>query len=216
MTTNVSAKDLGKIVASGATILDVRNPPEHQEQHLIAAHEFVPLDQLNPSDFMLRRGLDKEAPVYILCRSGMRAGKAAGKFEEAGYMNTYVIEGGILACNPAETAGAGVPASAAATHATCASSPGKKTRTIEEQVRLAAGAMVLLGLLLGLVVKPVFFLLAFIAGAGLAYSGVTGDCRVAVLLGRAPWNASKTSCASATPTCSLPKTPDKPTAGGCA
>src|ERR1700691_4696994 len=94
----VPAQEMKRIAASGATILDVRRQEEHDEQHLLAPHEFVPLDQLKPADFMLRRGLDREAPVYFLCRSGMRARKAADLFICAGYKNLYVIEGGIIAC----------------------------------------------------------------------------------------------------------------------
>lgn len=96
--TVVPAPEMKRITSSGATILDVRTPAEHEEQRLLAPHEFVPIDQLNPADFMLRRGLDRDAPVYFLCRSGMRARKAAGMFAGAGYKNLYVIDGGILAC----------------------------------------------------------------------------------------------------------------------
>ena len=102
----ISAQDVGKITAATGTILDVRRPDEHDEQRLLAPHVFVPLDTLDPKDFMLRHGLDREAPVYILCRSGMRARKAADMFAGAGYKNTHVIEGGILAC-----AAAGAPVS---------------------------------------------------------------------------------------------------------
>ncbi len=96
--TVVPAQEIKRITASGAVILDVRTPAEHEEQRLLAAHAFVPLDQLNPADFMLRHGLDRDAPVYFLCRSGIRARKAADMFAGAGYKNLYVIEGGILAC----------------------------------------------------------------------------------------------------------------------
>ena len=96
--TVVPAQEMKRITSSGATILDVRTPAEHEEQHLLARHEFVPIDQLKPDDFMLRRGLDREAPVYFLCRSVIRARKAAEMFAGAGYKNLYVIDGGILAC----------------------------------------------------------------------------------------------------------------------
>lgn len=195
--TVVPATDLARIAASGATILDVRTQMEHDAQRLNAPHELVPLDQLNPDDFMLRRGLDAEAPVYMLCKAGGRARKAAALFAAAGYKNTYVIDGGITACDPAATTGAAAPATRA-------------KLSIEEQVRLIAGSAIIIGLFLGLVVKNVFFLIPFLAGAGLAYSGATGDCRLALLLARAPWNKS------ANVSCNLPKTPGKPTAGGCA
>jgi rhodanese-related sulfurtransferase len=94
----VSAKDAARAAASGATILDVRREDEHSAQRLAAAHALVPLDQLDPKDFMLRHGLDSGAPVYMLCRSGKRAVTAAEMFARAGCKNIYVIEGGILAC----------------------------------------------------------------------------------------------------------------------
>ena len=114
--TVVPAAEMKRITASGATILDVRRPDEHAEQHLLAPHEFVPLDQLNPADFMLRRGLDRDAPVYFLCRSGMRARKAADMFIGAGYKNLFVIEGGILAC---AEGGAPVAGTGCATQQVC-------------------------------------------------------------------------------------------------
>jgi rhodanese-related sulfurtransferase len=104
--TIVAAQEIKNITASGATILDVRRQDEHDEQHLLAPHAFVTLDVLKPADFMLRHGLDREAPVYFLCRSGMRARTAADMFAAAGYKNLYVIDGGILAC-----AAAGEPVS---------------------------------------------------------------------------------------------------------
>ena len=104
--TVVPAQEMKRIAASEATILDVRRPDEHDEQHLLVPHAFLPLDQLDPADFMLRHGLDREAPVYFLCRGGVRARKAADMFAAAGYKNLFVIEGGILAC-----AAAGEPVS---------------------------------------------------------------------------------------------------------
>lgn len=114
--TVVPATEMNRITASGATILDVRQPGEHDEMRLIAPHDFVPLDQLDATDFMLRRGFDKEAPVYMLCRSGKRARTAADKFTGAGYKNIFVIEGGILACESS-----GIPVQGmACSGATCA------------------------------------------------------------------------------------------------
>ena len=199
----VPSAEMKRIVASGATILDVRTPAEHNEQHLVAPHDHVPLDQLDPSDFMLRRGLDHEAPVYLLCRSGMRARKAAEMFVGAGYKNLSVIEGGILAC-----AGSGEPVSGSG-DAVPAQTPQIKVMPLERQVRIAAGALVVLGTLLGHFLHPVFYLLSFGVGAGLVYAGITDRCGMALVLLKAPWNKS------ASTSCGLPKTPSAPTAGGC-
>jgi len=202
--TIVSAQEMKRITATGETILDVRQPGEHDEQHLLATHAFVPLDQLVPKDFMLRRGLTSEAPVYLLCRSGMRARKAADMFAGAGYKNLFVIEGGILAC-----VAAGIPVSGA-TSAASSALPPTKIISLERQVRIAAGALVALGVVLGHFVHPVFYLLSFGVGAGLVYAGVTDKCGMALVLLKAPWNKSVKNCSG------LPQTPSAPTTGGCA
>ena len=210
--TVVPAQEMKRITSSGAAILDVRTPAEHDEQHILAPHHHVPLDQLNPEDFMLRHGLDQSAPVYFLCRSGMRARKAADMFCTAGYKNLYVIDGGILAC-----AASGEPVAGTGATSAPAAPPATQTKVIplERQVRITAGALVVLGTLLGCFLHPFFYLLSFGIGTGLIYAGVTDRCGMALVLLKAPWN--KTAGAScATKSCSLPKTPAGPTTGGCA
>ncbi|MEU3063619.1 YgaP-like transmembrane domain [Streptomyces subrutilus] len=59
---------------------------------------------------------------------------------------------------------------------------------MERQVRLAARALVLLGLLLALLVHPAFQLLSAAVGAGLAFSTLTDTCGMALVLGRLPFN----------------------------
>ena len=75
------AEELSRI---DGTIVDVRTPLEHGEKSLARAHDHVPLDILDPVNFMLRRGLDRDASLYLLCRSGGRAKTAAEKFIAAG------------------------------------------------------------------------------------------------------------------------------------
>jgi uncharacterized transporter YbjL len=59
---------------------------------------------------------------------------------------------------------------------------------MERQVRLTAGSVVLLGLLLGLVVHPAFQLLSAGIAVGLVFSAVTNTCGMAAMLGKLPWN----------------------------
>jgi rhodanese-related sulfurtransferase len=58
------------------------------------------------------------------------------------------------------------------------------------QVQIAAGLLVLMGVVLGLVVHPAFFGLSAFVGAGLTLAGATGFCGMARLLALAPWNRS--------------------------
>jgi len=56
------------------------------------------------------------------------------------------------------------------------------------QVQLAAGALVLLGVLLGFLVAPAFFGISAFVGSGLMMAGATGWCGMARLLAHIPWN----------------------------
>lgn len=56
------------------------------------------------------------------------------------------------------------------------------------QVQLAAGGLVLLGVVLGFLLGPGFFILSAFVGAGLMLAGATGWCGMARLLRHMPWN----------------------------
>ena len=60
--------------------------------------------------------------------------------------------------------------------------------SIQRQVQITAGMMVLIGVVLGFVVSPWFFLLSGFVGAGLTFAGVSGTCAMASLLALMPWN----------------------------
>ena len=59
---------------------------------------------------------------------------------------------------------------------------------IMRQVQIAAGMLVLAGVLLGVFVAPAFLGLSAFVGAGLLVAGVTGWCGMANLLRIMPWN----------------------------
>ena len=56
------------------------------------------------------------------------------------------------------------------------------------RAQITAGALVLLGTLLGALVSPWFLLLSGFVGAGLTFAGLTGTCGMAMLLARLPYN----------------------------
>lgn len=200
----IAAAELDRINSEGGHIIDVRTQMEHAQNRLGLPHNLVPLDELDAGDYMLRHGLTANDPVYILCRSGNRAKTAADKFNAAGYPNMYVIEGGIIACEEC-----GIPTSGAAK--TESSSPAKQTAAsipLERQVRIAAGALVVFGVLLGFAVSPIFYLLSLFVGGGLIYAGVTDRCGMALILTKAPWNKATSG------TCAVNR--KNKTEGGCA
>lgn len=59
---------------------------------------------------------------------------------------------------------------------------------LERQVRIAAGAIVLGGVLLAQFVNPALIWLSGFVGAGLIFAGITDWCGMGMLLARMPWN----------------------------
>lgn len=152
-------------------ILDVREPAEFASESMPGSVN-VPLSHLDKE----APGIPKSAPVYLLCRSGMRSMKAAESLQKMGYENLCVVEGGLEAC---KTCGTEVTAGSA------------KVWQLERQVRFAAGFLVLAGILGGYTLHQGFYLLSAFVGAGLIFAAVTDTCGMAMLLARMPWNQKK-------------------------
>jgi rhodanese-related sulfurtransferase len=168
--------------AKGVNLIDVRTPAEFREVHVEFATN-VPLDQLDPNALMQARNGAASDPLYVICRSGSRGQMACERFCKAGFPNVINVAGGTVACEQA-----GIPVVR-----------GKKTISLERQVRIAAGSLVVLGAALGWLVHPVFIGLSAFVGAGLIFSGITDTCGMGMLLARMPWNqcpeSSSASCA---------------------
>ena len=72
----------------------------------------------------------------------------------------------------------------------------KRTRwSLERQVRLSAGALVLIGTLLAATINRDWLGLTGFVGLGLTFAGLTDLCPMGSLLGTMPWNRTRT-CAS--------------------
>ena len=112
-------------------------------------------------------------PLYVICQSGGRAAKAVEQFHAAGFSNVVSVEGGTTAWETGRAAGRRGRA---------------RSISLERQVRIGAGSLVLLGVLLGWLVHPAFFALSAFVGAGLVFAGVTDWCGMGMLLARMPWN----------------------------
>ncbi len=181
----MSPKDVYAKIQAGepVTIIDVRTPLEFREVHIVGARN-MPLDQLDPEKLKAEGLGTPEKPLYVVCRSGNRSSKACDRLLASGIECIINIDGGTLAWDAA-----GLPVKR-----------GKKAISLERQVRIAAGSLVLLGVGLGYAVHPGFFLLSGFVGAGLVFAGVTDTCAMGMLLAKMPWNrvaACETKGASA-------------------
>ena len=160
-------------------LIDVRTPVEYREVHVAFARN-VPLDRLDPAAVQQQRAGTPGGPLYVICRSGSRGRQACERLIAAGCPNVVNVEGGTLAC-----VDAGLPVVR-----------GKKAISLERQVRIAAGSLVLLGAVLGWLVHPAFVGLSAFVGAGLVFAGVTDTCGMGLLLARMPWNRVKEPAAT--------------------
>ena len=71
---------------------------------------------------------------------------------------------------------------------------GQKAISLDRQVRIAIGSLVLLGYVLGMWVNALWYGLCGFMGAGLVFSGVADFCGLAIILSKAPWNKANASC----------------------
>jgi rhodanese-related sulfurtransferase len=157
---------------STALLLDVRTPAEFEETHVEGAI-LHPLTELNP-DHVKRLAEGKRA-CFVICRSGGRARQAAERLASSGIPSLQVLAGGIQAWESE-----GLPVTR-----------GRKTISLERQVRIAAGALAFLGAVLGYFINPGWMALSGFVGAGLMFAGITDTCGMAMILARMPWNTRK-------------------------
>lgn len=153
-------------------LVDVREDAERNEQY-IAGSVAMPLSRFDSEQ--LRRE-HPDATFVFHCKGGKRSAKACGRFAEGcgGGIQTQHLAGGIDAW-----VAAGQPVV----------KPDTAPRIpIMRQVLLSAGALVAIGTLLAALVSPWFLVVPGFVGCGLMFSGATGYCGMAMLLGKMPWN----------------------------
>lgn len=165
----ISPQDAAALLRDGATLVDVREPDEHARARIPGARN-LPLSRLEEAELAVHDG----KPVVFHCRSGARtAGNADRLGAKAGLCEAYIVEGGLDAWKQA-----GLPVA----------TDRRQPLELMRQVQIAAGSLVVLGVLLGALVSPWLYALAGFVGAGLVFAGVTGTCGLANLLRLMPWN----------------------------
>ena len=166
----ISPREAQTLVAQGAKLIDIRDADEYLYEHIPEAH-LVPLSTLEQGSLPanLRAG-----QVIFHCQSGNRTRNHLSKLiAAAAPAQVKVVEGGIEAWRKAGLATV---------------EDKSQPLPLMRQVQIAAGVLILLGVVLGYSVSSAFFLLSAFVGAGLTLAGVTGFCGMARLLAIMPWN----------------------------
>lgn len=162
---HVSPTEAAELLRQGARLVDIREADEH-------AREAIPGALHRPLSGLDR--VETDAPALIFhCRSGNRTAVNAGRLADAAPCEAYILDGGIEGWRKA-----GLPVRTDA----------RQPIELQRQVQIAAGSLIVLGVLLGWLVAPGFFALAGFVGAGLVFAGVSGTCAMARLLAAMPWN----------------------------
>lgn len=165
----ISPQEAASLLEQGALLVDIRETDEYRREHIAAARHQA-LSSPVTDDLPLSDG----QAVIFYCKSGMRTRHAAGRLASAaGERPVFIMEGGIE-----EWKKAGLPV------IRDTSQPLELMR----QVQIAAGSLVLLGVILGCLVSPVFYFLPAFVGTGLVFAGISGFCGLARLLQLMPWN----------------------------
>ncbi|GAA3062765.1 MULTISPECIES: rhodanese-like domain-containing protein [Actinomycetes] len=176
--TLLSAEELRRMIADGADplLIDVRTSPEHRSAHLpgslLVPDELVSRETQRLADALV--AVDR--PVVLLCQAGPRSQQAQEALTAAGLTDSRVLAGGLNAYR--------------ATVGDDAVEIGEGPWAMERQVRMAAGSLVLVGLLGGRLLSPKARVVSGAIASGLVFSAATNTCGMAKVLAQMPWNQS--------------------------
>lgn len=167
MSATITVSQLRNHPPPAALRVDVRSGTEFASGHIPGAVN-IPMDQVEAR----LDDLGVNLPIVLICQSGKRARMTAALLEPC-QRQIAVLDGGTKAWIQA-----GLPLVASV-----------KTRwSLERQVRLGAGFLVLTGSVLALTVNPWWVSLCGFAGLGLTFAGLTDMCAMGIILERMPWN----------------------------
>jgi rhodanese-related sulfurtransferase len=170
---SITVSDLHRKFNQGTFVhlIDVRSPGEFKAEHASEAIN-LPLDLISKKALDQSKLSESPEPIYVICQSGGRSAKAIQQLEAEGVRNLINVEGGTNAWIAAR-----LP-----------TVQGKGTISIERQVRIAAGTLVFLGVVLGHFFDARFLLLPGFVGCGLVFVGISNWCGMGLLLAKMPWN----------------------------
>ena len=152
------------LLRTGAQLIDIRSPDEHARERIGAAQS-IPLDALT--------AIPGDAPLIFHCRSGQRTKFNAERLAAVNAGPAYLLDGGIDGWKAA-----GLPTL----------SDARQPLEMMRQVQIGGGALILLAVIFGWLVSPLFLLLGAAVGVGMLHAGITGSCAMTSVLEPMPWN----------------------------
>jgi len=152
----------------------VRTPAEYRAGHIPGA-QLIPIEEVTPAavgELFKRPSLGHEETLYVTCHAGPRALKAVEQLREMGLSNLSLVEGGTEGWEKA-----GLPLQRCG-----------NAISLERQVQITIGSLLVMKVLLGFTIHELFFAFAALIGTGLIFAGITRWCGMAKLIAQMPWN----------------------------
>lgn len=181
----ISPKAAYELIAKDPAVklLDVRSAMEYNEIHIKDSIN-IPIDMLAGK---INEFVGAGKTYIVLCRTGNRSPMAADMLVQSGLPSVKVMNGGITRWRkerlPAERGQGGI--------------------SLERQVRIIAGSLILSGILLSIFVNPWFLGISIFISSGLIFAGVTDNCMMGILLMKLPYNKKLYKVKSSGGTCAM-------------
>lgn len=181
----ISPKDAYALVSKNPQVklLDVRSALEFNETHLKDSIN-IPIDMLN----LKMNSLNQTGQSYIVfCRTGNRSPMAADMLLQSGISSVKVMEGGLTRWQKEK-----LPVI-----------KGQGGISLERQVRIIAGSLMLLGIILAWLAHWAFIFISVWVACGLIFAGLTDNCLMGMLLMKLPYNKKMYKAKIGGGTCSI-------------
>jgi len=158
-------------VPANAMVVDVREYVEFAAGHIKGA-QLAPLGDVEK----VASAWPREQALVLVCKGGVRAERARQRLTAMGFAELLVLRGGmdswVSEGRPVVT-------------------ESRQPWSMERQVRIAAGTLVLVTLVLAVTLSKLWLIGTTFVGAGLVFAGVSNICMMASLLGKLPWNRAR-------------------------
>ncbi len=167
----INANELQDLLKTAKlTICDIREADEFNREHIPDAVN-TPISSFNSME--INKLAENGNTLVFHCQSGNRTKLNQTKFETLSSSEVMILQDGInawkkLGCTLTVNNKAPLP--------------------IMRQVQMIAGTLITLGVILGFLISPLFFLLSGFVGIGLTFAGISGFCGMANLLMLLPYN----------------------------
>jgi sulfur dioxygenase len=168
---------------SKVKFLDVRSVLEFSQVHIKDSIN-IPIDMLSLKINDLSKAQES---FVVLCRTGNRSPMAADMLVQSGIHGVKVMRGGMTRWQKE-----GLPVI-----------KGEGGISLERQVRLIAGSLVLSGIAAAFLVHWAFIFIPIFVSCGLIYSGLSDNCLMGMLLMKLPYNKKLYKAKLGGGTCSI-------------